>query len=215
MKNPLFKKLKGYQKAPRQRFESLANGLLTQEELVMYELGVAITDWDKSHETYGTFLATNQQLAEVLGWKSDTSALRIKANLIRKGLFIEVEEGRIKPKGFEKWQIRRTSSEKEISTAKTEIRTSNFEQEAAKKEKFPVQQDDYSLSSFKGDLGLSKDSPDESLSDEELDQIIADIDSKKISSLTASQKYLDQMTSTEQLTHGIEAFGLGTRWEKS
>lgn len=215
MKNPLFKKLRGYQKAPRQRFESLVNGLLTQEELIMYELGVAITDWDKNHETYGTFLATNKQLAEILGWKSDTSAMRVRGTLLKKGLFIEVEEGRIRPKGFDKWQLRRTSSEKENPTAKTEIETANFEQEAAKKEEFPVQQDDYSLGSFKGDLGLSKDSPDESLSDEKLDRILADIDSKKISSLTAPQKSLDQMTSTEQLTHGIEVFGLGTRWEKS
>lgn len=215
MKNPLFKKLRGYQKAPRQRFEALANGLLTHEELIMYEFGVAITDWDKNHETYGTFLATNQQLAEVLGWKSDTSAMRVRRTLIRKGRFIEVEEGRIKPKGFEKWQLRRTSSEKENPAAKTEIKTAIFEQETAKKEEFLTQQDNYSLVSFKGDLGLSKEIPDESLPDEELDKILADIDSTKISSLTAPQKSLDQMTSTEQLTHGIEVFGLGTRWEKS
>ena len=215
MKNPLFKKLRGYQKAPRQRFEALANGLLTQEELIMYELGVAVTDWDKSHETYGTFLATNQHLAEVMGWKSDTSAMRVKAALIKKGLFVEAEEGRIKPKGFDKWQLRRASSEKEEPAAKTGIKTANFEQEAAKQEEFPIQNDSYSLVSFKGDLSLSKEIPDESLSDEELDRILVDIDSEKISSLTAPQKSLDQMTSTEQLVHGIEVFGLGSRWEKS
>lgn len=192
MKNPLFKKLRGYQKAPRQRFESLANGLLTQEELIMYELGVAITDWDKNHETYGTFLATNRQLAEVLGWKSDTAALRIKANLIRKGLFIKVEEGRIRPKGFDKWQIRKTSSEKENPTAKTEIKTANFEQEAAKKEEFSIQREDYSLVSSKGNLSLSQGIPDETLSDEELDRILIDIDSQKISLLTASQKFSEE-----------------------
>lgn len=180
--NSLLQKLKGFNKAPKERFLALHKGIITQEELLMYELGIAITDWDTEHLTYGTFYTTNRELAEILGWKSDTSALRVKTALIRKGLFIETEDGRIRVKGFDIWLLRKSSSKIESSSLKIKTPPLNIEREALNKEEIPTQNDYYSLSSFKDNLGsYPKDVKDinESISDEELSKIIFDIDSQK------------------------------------
>lgn len=177
--NSLLQKLKGYNKAPKERFLALHRGIITQEELLMYELGIAITDWDTEHLTYGTFCTTNREIAEILGWKSDTSALRVKAGLIKKGLFIETEDGRIKVKGFDKWLLRKSSSEIKPLSLKIETFPSNNEREALNKKEVPTQNNDYSLSSFKDNLGLFKETLNESLTDEELNRILFDIDSQK------------------------------------
>ncbi len=180
--NRLLKKLNGYQKAPRARFKLLLEGRVTQEEFLLYELAVAITDWDPRHETYGTFEATNQELAEPLGWKSDTTALTHKKSLIRKNLFIVVDGNRIKAKGFDKWQLRTLNpSKNKDETAEKQLNTSKIEDKPSEIKKNLSQNNDYSLVSSKVDLSLNE-SVNEDLSNKELMQIISDIDSKGLAS---------------------------------
>ncbi len=108
--NGLFKKLKGYQKANRDRFYLLAFGELSQEEFVLYEFCVAITDWDIRHfDTYGTFKASNHEISQVLQWKADSTVSRHKKSLIRKG-YIEISGDRYKVKNFEGWELRKKIS---------------------------------------------------------------------------------------------------------
>lgn len=106
-KNALFKKLRGFQKADRGRFFLLSFGELTQEEFILYELCIAITDWDSSHiDTYGSFKATNQELAQVLGREAGSTISRHKKSLIEKG-FLKVQGDRWNVRDFEKWELRK------------------------------------------------------------------------------------------------------------
>ncbi len=158
MKNRLVKKLVGFQKAPRARFKWLHEKSLSQEEFLLYELGVAITDWDENHtETYGSFLATTQELAEILGWDSDTTAGRYKKRLIKKKLFTPREDKRIEPKGFEKWQIRKrkNNAEKQKDRAQIQQQDADLQEDNAKKKELLYQTPDYSLISSKDNLSLS------------------------------------------------------------
>ncbi|GEM_PF-6320815 len=107
MTNPLVKKLRGYQKAPRDRFKLLKDGKLTCEEFVLYELGIAITDWDLRHERYGFFKATDQEIAEILCWKSRSTVCKHRNSLIKKGYFEQTQDGLTIVKGFEDWELRR------------------------------------------------------------------------------------------------------------
>ncbi len=105
--NRLIKKLNGYQKANRHRFLWLAFEMLTQEELVLYEFCVAITDWDRTHlDTYRTFKATNQEIAQILRWKADSTVSRHIRSLIAKG-FVAIVGERLKVKDFEEWELRK------------------------------------------------------------------------------------------------------------
>ncbi len=105
--NRLVKKLNGFQKTNRHRFLWLAFEELTQEELILYEFCAAITDWDRKHfDTYGTFKASNQEIAQILRWKADSTVSRYKKILIKKG-YLEVEGDRLKVKDFEEWQLRK------------------------------------------------------------------------------------------------------------
>lgn len=179
MMKRLIKKLNGYQKAPRARFKLLLEHRLTQEEFLLYELVVAITDWDARHETYGTVEATNQELAELLGWRSDTTALAHKKSLIKKGILYIVDGNRIKAKGFDKWQ--RASSPLKIKdeTAERQLNASKIEDEPSEIKEDQSQNNDYSLVSSKVDLSSSNEILNESLSDEELESILTDINHQK------------------------------------
>lgn len=168
--NPLLKKLKGFQKAFRGRFLWLTRRQLSQEELLLYELAVAITDWDPRHETYGSFDATNQDLAEILGWKSDTTALKHKNSLIEKGIFKLRKDDRLEAKGFEKWQLRKPKpSDKEETAVNNKIKASNIEDQALERQEIQSQNAVYSLVSSKVGLGSLGDVED--VSDEELQGI--------------------------------------------
>ena len=167
-KNPLFKKLRGYQKAPRDRFYLLHMGVLTTEEFVVYELCIAITDWDdgKGHdEIYGKFQATNKQIAEICGWKSDSQVSRIRKSLLSKGQFIKEGE-QFRVEGFEKWQLRKNPLAKmQANRANPQPRIANSQGELAKTQDVHVQNSDYPLVSSKGELSLP--STDEKTSDSE------------------------------------------------
>ncbi len=178
--NRLLKKLNGYQKAPRARFKLLSEGRLTQEEFLLYELAVAITDWDTKHETYETFEATNQDLAELLGWRSDTTALKHKRSLIKKGIFSVINGNRIRARGFEKWQRGKLNpSNNKDETAEKQFNASKIEDQPSKIKEDQSQNSVYPLVSSKVDLSLSQEIYDESLDEEEIDRIILDIDSQE------------------------------------
>jgi len=108
MANTLIKKLNGFQKADRSRFKLLREGVLTIEELVLFELAIAVTDWDSEHEHFGSFKVADEDIANILGWKDRSSVCRYRNNLIKKGFLTILEEGYIQPKDFEKWELRKS-----------------------------------------------------------------------------------------------------------
>lgn len=172
-KNRLLKKLNGFQKAPRDRFLLLAMGILSQQEFILYELGIALTDWDYRHtDTYGTFQATNQELAEILGLKTDSSISRHKTGLLKKGLFILAVDHRITPKDFEKWELRK-SAKMQNQVAEMQTESAIKHEHSAKMQELSPQNSDYSLISYKGNISSSNS---EYISDDELDRIAIEID---------------------------------------
>ncbi|MDD5415383.1 MAG: hypothetical protein PHE48_00040 [Candidatus Daviesbacteria bacterium] len=209
MKNNLFRKLKGFQKAPRDRFLLLSEKILTQEEFILYELGISLTDWDQDHtETYDSFKATNQQLADMLGWASDTTVGRYRKNLIKKGYFTDLGDGYIQVKDFEKWLSRQGKNAKlHIEAAKIQVGSANNEEKPAKMQEDQSSNTRNPLVSYKDNL---------SLSDDELDKILFDIDSPRIAlGATPSPKTVDQLNQDEQLALCTEIFGEGTRWNNA
>lgn len=165
--------MNGFQKAPKDRFLLLERGDITQEELLLYELGMAITDWDRTHtETFGSFQATNLELAEILRWKSDSTVSRHKASLIQKGFFKLTEDRRIIPKDFEIWELRKPAIvQNQIAEMQTD--SANKHEPSAKMQELSPQNTDYPLVSYKGNIGSSNS---EYISDDELDRIALEID---------------------------------------
>lgn len=154
MNKTLDKKLKGYQKAPRERFHLLRDGTLNHTEFLVYEFGIAITDWDINHETYGSFEATNLQIALALGWKDDSTVCRIKKSLIHKNVFKKSGE-RIVVVGFEDWQLRtRTSANNQPVTANYQELVVSSQESSANLQTNPPETPSYSLVSFKGNVGF-------------------------------------------------------------
>jgi hypothetical protein len=155
MENKLLKKLRGYQKANRERFMLLMMQVLTLEEYIVYEFGIAITDWDDSEshrETYGTFQATNGQIAEILGWKSDSQVSRIRNRLIEKDFFIK-DGNRYRAKDFEKWQLRKNPLAKtQRYSANPQYQPANMQGDVAKMQGFQAYDPDHSLVSSKGNV---------------------------------------------------------------
>lgn len=173
-RNQLLKRLNGFQKADRKRFILLKDRRLTEEEFVLYELGIALAIWDKEKEAYGTFEATNQELADILGWKSDTTALRHKKSLIRKEFFKEVDKYTIKPIDLERWHLRKHPlADLQDDPALLQSPSANLETPSAKIEESRPQNNNYPLGSSKGNLGSNEAL--ENITDEELDHIAADL----------------------------------------
>lgn len=115
-KNPLLKKLNGYLKWNRDIFFVLHIQELTQEEFILYLFGLSITDWDVSpshRETYGSFSATNRDIADAMGLKSDSTISRTKKSLIKKEFFVVRDDGRIVVKDFERWLLRKPHAERQ------------------------------------------------------------------------------------------------------
>lgn len=157
MGNSLIKKLNGYHKAPRKRFLLLLNGVLNQKELLLYEFGIAIADWDTDHtDAYGTFYATNLQIAQILGVKSDTTVGRIKQSLIDKGYFKKIDK-RIWVRDFNEWQLRKYNPAViEPQPAKTHEENAELHEEPAKLKSIQPETHEYSLGSFKGELRVTR-----------------------------------------------------------
>ena len=161
MRNPLNKKLRGYQKAARDRFKLLRDKTLTVEEFVLYEFYIAITDWDPAHDMYGRFKTTDENVAKILGWNSRSTVCIHRQSLDNKGFLSYDEEGWISPKGFIDWELRKSGffpkkSVSEIEQPKVngvengEQQVLENQQDALGSEQNQDQNDDYSLGSSKG-----------------------------------------------------------------
>jgi hypothetical protein len=168
-KNPLHKKLRGFQKAPKARFKLFGTPWkLTPQEFVLYEFAIAITDWDPRHDTYGTFTGSNQDIADVLGWKSDVTVLRLKRSLIKKGLFLPAEDTLLKARGFESWKVRKSTDSQE-TPINSQIPSSKKQDSSDKSQPKQAQITNYSLGSYKDSIGSFKDT--NGLTDEEIKEI--------------------------------------------
>ena len=155
-RNRLEKKLKGYQRASRERFLLLKNKILTHEEFIVYELAIAVTDWDRDHDTYGTFDGTNQEIANLLGWKSDSTVSRHIQKLLKKGYLIKDSNGLLSPRDFEEWELRKSSQAKmQEGIAKTQVFSAEMQKFPAEKRDDYAYKNNYPLVSSKYRLGFS------------------------------------------------------------
>lgn len=169
--NPLLKKLKGYQKAPKERFRLFTSAhKLTPQEFILYEFAIAITDWDRHHTTFGTFAGSNKQIADLLGWKSDATVLRLKKALIKKKLFSPSDDERLVVNGFAKWELRKSEKNQPIP-ANNQYTSDKTQELPEKNQRNYSQNSEQSLVSYKGDISSFKDTDTEEISDEELDEI--------------------------------------------
>lgn len=168
-KNSLLKKLKGYQKAPRERFLYLTNKLLTTEEMILLEFFAAITDWDEEHETYGMFKATNQQVAGVFGWSTDSTVCRHKNNLVKKGLLIKLPSGYFKVKDIDNWLTKRRRNESiNIEDVKLQDENAEIKEKPAKMQDVFPRIASFPLVSSKGNVDLSQVSKYKYVTNEQL-----------------------------------------------
>lgn len=204
MAKRLTKKLRGYQKAPRERFKLLGDKRLTIEELVLYEFGIAITDWDRTHETYGSFKASDAEIAGILGWRSRSTVCRYRKSLINKGFFEQDEEGWITPSEFHEWELRKYGVETEGGVAeieqplsrlgaKTERHVLKIQQSVSKIEQNRAQRPTYSLGSSKGKFNNRSSS--NALTDEELDQISKAIDTEPVKNSLTALEFVESIVS--------------------
>lgn len=214
-KKRLDRKLHNYHKTPRERFTLLAKRIVTEEEFVLLEFLVAISGWDEKYEdSYGVFAATNQQIAEQLGWKSDTSVLRHKEELLKKGFIEKLTDGYFRVKHIERWLSKQNTSHnsKPEETARMHNNYANMQKEPAKMQGLLPQNGNSPLVSSKGSLDTPRIKLDEDLSDE-IDQIIINIDNEKADQLKKEfQKSSNQINPEEQRTSYKGIFGEGTRW---
>lgn len=165
-KNTQIKKLRGYQKAPRDRFLLLRDKKLTQEEFLVYEVGIDLTDWDGRHtETYGTFQATNREIAEILGWKSDSTVSRYRASLIKKGYFRLTPSSRLKALDFDKRQLRKPAN-MQITRAEMQEEVAKMQTTSANIEENRSENSVYSLVSSKGSVSLRTDEEYQAIKEE-------------------------------------------------
>lgn len=93
MKKDLKRKLnKSFQKLFRNRHIKAKELDLSDQEYRLWDLLLALYDWDQTHtETFGTVEATQLQLAELLNC-SDPKVCRLIRSLIKKGLIKKIEE---------------------------------------------------------------------------------------------------------------------------
>lgn len=170
LSNRLEKKLNGYQRANRDRFLLLSMDILSHEEFLLYEFCIAITDWDSTHyDTYGTFDATNREIASQLRWEASSTVSRYIKSLIGKG-YIEIVDDRMRAKDFHKWELRKKDdANTPRGYAKPHEYNANMHDSPAKIHNSRSQNTDYSLSSSKSNVSFP---PNEYISDKETDRII-------------------------------------------
>lgn len=164
MTNELLKKLRGYQKASRDRFFLLTEGVLNHEEFIVYEFCIAITDWDRSHSTYGSFDATNKDIAEILNWRRDSTVSRHRSNLIKKGILLPTPDNRTRVFDFEQWQRNKPPTKTSDSNsavmqgeaAKLQQMPAFLHELSAKLQKSSPQTTNQSLVSSKGESKYSR-----------------------------------------------------------
>lgn len=147
----------GFFKAPREIFYLLADKKVTTEEFVLLEFIIAMTDWDNSHESFGTLETTNQAIADCLGWSSDSTSGRHIKSLIKKGLLKRDEYNRLIPKDFDKWLWRKKTAFSQSTNANLESHSADMQSNVAELQGIQSQEGLASLVSSKGNLGLFVD----------------------------------------------------------
>ncbi|OGE72140.1 hypothetical protein A3H40_02110 [Candidatus Daviesbacteria bacterium RIFCSPLOWO2_02_FULL_38_15] len=211
LNNSLLRKLNGYYKSPKAKFLLIKERRLTSEEFLLYEFGIAIASWDPNRpEIYGIFSAPNIQIAEILGWKRDSSVSRYKKRLIEKGFFIEEPAG-IRLLGFEKWQIKKWDKKPEES-ATLQDEVAKVQKQSAKTQENQPQINNSSLGSYKDSID-SKLNNSEALADDELEEISYQLDHPQLQKSAPLEKLIGEMHASEQLLICKSIFGEGTRWQ--
>lgn len=95
------KKLRGYYPIYRGRFLLLKDGVLSQQGFLLYEVSVAIADWDKKHEGYyGVIRLTQEEIEYILG-RTKGFVSRYGKELYKKGFWVKDSYGRTRVVGFE------------------------------------------------------------------------------------------------------------------
>jgi len=96
--NKLNKRLKGYHRHFRGRFNLLK--VLTAEEYVLWDISFSIAaDWDKDHESYGTFSFTYADISYFAQCDPSTVSRRSK-KLFELGLWKKLDDGSVQVCGF-------------------------------------------------------------------------------------------------------------------
>jgi hypothetical protein len=94
----LDKKLKGYHKHFRGRFLLLRD--LTPEEYVLWDISFSLAaDWDKNHDSYGTFSFTFSEISYFTQCSPSTISRKAK-KLFTLGLWKKLDDGSIEVSGF-------------------------------------------------------------------------------------------------------------------
>lgn len=95
------KKLRGYYPTFRGKYLLLKESILSQQAFLLYDLSVAIADWDKKHEGYyGVIRLTQEALESVLG-RTKGFVSRYGKELYKKGFWHKDNHGRTHVVGFE------------------------------------------------------------------------------------------------------------------
>jgi len=84
--NKYYKKLNGFRTTHRNIWFLLENRVLKPEQLITYEFFVDISGFDFNKEDYGQFEINYEEVAKILGYKSDTSIRNITKHLLDLGL---------------------------------------------------------------------------------------------------------------------------------
>jgi len=172
----LLRKLnKTYQKVFRDRHIRARKLSLTDSEYRLWDLCVAVYDWDKKHtQTFGTLETTDRELASILGW-SASKACRKRNSLIRKGLIEKTEIGTYKvvPVGAETALLHQGVAQTQQEIAPTQEKGADLQQKQ-------TQTADSSLVSYKDKYRLVR-------SDREYNRL-----SKDYSFSTEELKWIDQ-----------------------
>lgn len=119
-------RLKGYHRAFRGRFLLLQRKDLRDEEFILWECSYSVlVDWDKKHNTYGTFSHTWVEIGMLLGW-SDSKVSRASQELFKKG-FWKRENTRIRVCGYNLFEkLAELTKEKGIIDLITYVAYSQF-----------------------------------------------------------------------------------------
>lgn len=227
-RNKLLSSLHGFNKAPKERFKLLVDRVLDRQEFLVYEFCLAIATWDDDNypDKYGTFSATNIDVAEILGW-SESNISRIRGRLVSKGYFKKLDNGRTWVKDFDEWRLRIRDVSEQAKSAYKQDQLAQTQKPPAPMQEIYSQNDNYPLISSKYHLDkeLTNELSDdkvleivdpgvkEDLPYDELDKIIYDLDHKLQSNNEAPKpKTFDEMAPNEQLILAKTIFGERTKW---
>ncbi|OGG08866.1 hypothetical protein A2154_02225 [Candidatus Gottesmanbacteria bacterium RBG_16_43_7] len=105
MKRSVAMNTKGFLAAPRERFNLLRDGLLTDEEFIFYECCIAQAGWDDERDTFGMYRAPNTVMGGLLGWSEDKTA-RCRRGLLKKGYLTPDQSDSFVVKNFENYLFR-------------------------------------------------------------------------------------------------------------